>query len=216
MSRPLVLASLLAFACGPAAQPASGGAVTAPPPAQAPVADARPAEPGPPNLSDWVDAGGGLSLRLELPAGPYHIGDRLTARLHLRNDGATPLRVYMLGAEAFRAQQSDFQLFAADGRVLDRQPDLRPHGVVVTEADFPEVGPGTTRIVEQTLELSPGVLDGQAGVLRLRWRYANSITAWKGGAQTLDGPTRSLFGGGPIPGIWRGQATVELGLPLAP
>jgi hypothetical protein len=205
------------FACGPAAQPANGGAVTASPPA--PVAgtgpDGPPAASGP-NLSDWVDAGGGLSLRLELPAGPYHMGDRLAARLHFRNDGATPLRVYLIGGEAFRAQQSDFQLFAADGRVLDRQPDLHPHGYVVTEADFPEIGPNTTTVVEQTLDLSPGVLDGQAGTLRLRWRYANSIAAWKGGAQTLDGPTRSLFGGGPIPGIWRGQATVELGLPLAP
>ena len=169
-----------------------------------------------PNVSDWVDAGGGLSLRLELPAGPYHAGDRLTARLHFRNDGPAPMRLYIVGGEAFRAQQSDFQLSAADGRVLDRQPDPHPHGYVVTEADFPEVAPGATKLVEQTLDLSPGVLDGQAGALRLRWSYRNGVTVWKGGLQTLDGPTRNLFGGKPIPGIWSGQATVERTLPLAP
>ena len=77
--------------------------MTPPPPAQAQVADARPDEPAGstaptgPSVSDWVDAGGGLSLRLELPAGPYHAGDRLTVRLHFRNDGPDPMRVYVIG-----------------------------------------------------------------------------------------------------------------------
>ena len=45
-----------------------------------------------PRESAWVDAGGGLSLKLELPAGPYRAGDQLTLRLHFRNDGAGPMR----------------------------------------------------------------------------------------------------------------------------
>ncbi|MFV8756720.1 hypothetical protein ACNOYE_39755 [Nannocystaceae bacterium ST9] len=35
--------------------------------------------------------------------------------------------------------------------------------------------------------------------------YENAIESWPGGAQTLYGVTEPLFGGKPIPGIWRGE-----------
>lgn len=44
-----------------------------------------------------------------------------------------------------------------------------------------------------------------AGTLGL----GNQITRWEGGVQTLDGPTKALFGGGDIPHIWTGRLVVE-------
>ncbi len=209
--RPVLPALALAlFACGPAAQPPTGTAVT-------PTATTPPHASGEhsPRTSEWVDAGGGLSLKLELPAGPLRVGDSLTLRLHFRNDGAAPMRIYIIGSEPFRAMQSSLYVLAADGSVLAFQPEPRPHGYVVSETDFPEIAAGATKVVEQTLSLDPRVLAGKSG-LRVRWSYANDIERWQGGLQTLDGPTRGLFGGGPIPGIWRGEARVELPLPVAP
>lgn len=181
---------------------------TTPPPAAAGEATG-------PTAPKWVDAGGGLAVRLEPPAAPVAVGDSVELRLHFRNDGRAPLRVYLVQSEVFRALQSDVQVFAADGEFLDAQPEPHPHGYVVSERDFPAIAPGETQVHSQTLRLTGSRFAGQTGPLRLRWTYRNSIDAWKGGVQTLDGPTRTLFGGGPIPGIWRGEVVVEASLPLA-
>ena len=164
----------------------------------------------------WVDAGGGLAVALEVQAAPGVRGGSVPLRLHFRNTGAEPLRIYMIQSEVFRALQSDLQVFAADGEFLDAQPEPHPHGYVVDERDFVAIAPGATVVQLQTLQLGGRAFVGQTGPLRVRWTYRNSIESWKGGVMTLDGPTKRLFGGGPIAGLWRGEVVVEASLPLAP
>lgn len=102
------------------------------------------------------------------------------------------------------------------------QPEPRPHGYVVTEKDFHLLGPGEEKTFKQSLYVAQFAPQGrsvepikgfeQGGAFRVRWTYENSITEWKGGAVTLDGPTQSLFGGGPIPHIWTGKVEAEAAL----
>ena len=174
-----------------------------------------PAVPEQPAAPTWVAAGDGLSLRLEPPPTPVALGGSVELRLHFRNDGEVPRRIYLIQSEVFRALQSDLQVFAADGQFLTSQPDPHPPGYVVSERDFPAIAPGEAQVHTQTLHLAGPKFSGQAGPLRLRWTYRNSVESWRAGIQTLDGPTKGLFGGGPIPGIWRGEVVVEASLPLA-
>lgn len=205
---PAALAVALLTACS--APPSAPPADAAPP---APTTAAPPTTPPAPDPG-WVDAGGGLSVRVDVPPGPHKPGATVDIALEFRNDGQDDLRIYLVQTPIFRALQSDLAIFTADGKFLDSQPEPHPHGYVVSERDFPAIPAGTTQRFTQPLHLDPARL-GTAGALELRWTYRNKIESWAGGVQTLDGPTQSLFGGGRIPGIWLGEVKATATLALA-
>ncbi|MDQ2805959.1 MAG: hypothetical protein M3Z04_03410, partial [Chloroflexota bacterium] len=155
----------------------------------------------------WSVAQAGLQLGLERPTGPPQAGSGLPVPLHFRNGGGYPLRLYWVDSEPFRGLQSILMLWltlpGAGVSVPATLPQLQPHGYVVTEADFLLVPAGQTAIRRQTLWI-PASYDqhdfARQGIT-VGWIYENTITAWPGGVLTLDGPTRTLFGGGPIPYI---------------
>lgn len=217
MSRSLARASLAATlltACSNPPTPSPAAAPEAEPATPPATTATTPVAPVITSDEPWVDAGGGLSIRLDLPPGPYKLDATLDVGLEFRNDTADERRIYLIQSPVFRAQQSDLSLFTADGKFLDAQPGPHPHGYVVSERDFPAIPPGTTQRFNQPLKLDREAIGAVAGPLRLRWTYRNHIESWAGGVQTLDGPTRPLFGGGPIPGIWLGETKTEATFPL--
>lgn len=200
------LAATVMIACTPAAPTTAGGAA---PQTAAPPPSRPPAEPG------WTDAGGGLSVRLDVPPGPHKLGATVDVGLEFRNDSDDDLRVYLIDSPPFRALQSDLAVLAADGKFLASQPEPHPHGYVVTERDFPAIPAGGVQRFSQPLRLDREQL-GAGGDLQVRWTYRNKIDSWAGGVQTLDGPTRPLFGGGLIPGIWLGELSLTAPLRVTP
>ena len=147
--------------------------------------------------------------------------DRIPMRtvvLHFKNASKDPIRIYLPQAEAFRANISTIVMRAGDAVIA--VPEPHPHGYTVTEIDFPLIAPGEEKSVLQPFSLDPMVPGPGTATLRrpgfeagksvaVRWSYDNSITRWQGGAQTLDGPTKSLFEGKDIPYIWTGKLSVE-------
>lgn len=170
--------------------------------------------------SDAV-ADGRLEVRLEIK--PEVVVDRVpmrTAVLHFRNLGKEPLRYYLPNGEAFRANISTLFFRPKSGDPLF-VPEPHPHGYVVTEADFHLLEPGQAREHTQPFTIDPfapgpgntskRMTGFEAGAeVDVRWVYENSIQRWKGGAQTLDGPTRELFDGGDIPYIWTGKLEAKM------
>ncbi|HZF49419.1 MAG TPA: hypothetical protein VE093_12260 [Polyangiaceae bacterium] len=183
-----------------------------------------------PTTSSWVQANG-LEVQLEMPAKPVSgvSGGRpspVAVTLRFRNASQQPLRFYLIEGEPFRSFQSLLLVYEqGSGKLVTAQPDPRPHGYVVTEKDFHLLAPGEEKTFTQSLYVArvarggPSVepLEGfeKGGAFRVRWKYENSVTQWKGGAMTLDGPTQSLFGGGPIPHIWTGKVEAEAALHVA-
>ena len=156
----------------------------------------------------------GLATALELPASA-RAGDSVVARLDVRNTGTTPLRIYLLEPEAFRSFQSALYLFDPTGKMVGAPEVSPPHGYLPRESDFPVIAPGQTRTFTQTLSLDAPAL-AAGGTFTVQWTYSNSVTQWKGGTQTLDGPTKPLFGGGPIPYIWTGEVIASAPLVVTP
>ena len=163
-------------------------------------------------------------LELALTIDGSAVVDRVpmrTARLAFHNVSPDPLRVYLPEGEAFRANISTlFFASTVDRNASFAEPEPRPHGYAVTEADFHLIAPGETVRFTQRFTLDPfapgpglraerrpGFPPGSAAVVR--WTYQNSIRSWPGGVATLDGPTRALFDGGEIPGIWTGKLSLE-------
>lgn len=142
-----------------------------------------------------------------------------TVRLHVRNLTATATRIFMPRAEEFRAGASTVSFQA--GAAFFTAPEPRPHGYVISEADFPVLAPGERRTFTQAFTLDPhtpgagGAPQRRPGFapgtpVRVRWTLRNERTRWPGGVQTLDGVTTPLFGGGDIPGLWTGELTATL------
>jgi len=156
----------------------------------------------------------GLAIALELPASA-RAGEAVTARLHLRNTGAAPLRIYFLEPEVFRSFQSALLVRDAAGTVVGAPEVSPPHGYLPRESDFPSIAAGDTKTFTQTLSLESRAL-AAGGSFTVEWTYSNTINEWKGGAQTLDGPTEPLFGGGPIPNIWTGRVVTSAPLVVTP
>lgn len=216
---PVALAVLALTACSAQAPTTSAGTTPTSPQAntspsgdpKAPTATAA-ATPPPAGDPAWVDAGGGLSVRLDVPPGPHKLGATVELGLEFRNEGQDDIRVYLIQTPIFRALQSDLAVYAG-GKFLGSQPDPHPHGYVVTERDFPAIPPGTTQRFTQPLHLDPAQL-GAATEVEVKWTYQNKVESWAGGVQTLDGPTKSLFGGARIPGIWLGEVKATALLPL--
>lgn len=202
---PLVILGLVAWGCG---GPASAGPTT-------PNGGAAAREPVRSNRA----ADKGLEIGFEI--GPEVRRDRVpmrTVALHFHNTSSDPIRVYLPRGEAFRASIST--LVFRSGAHVFLEPEPQPHGVVIEEDDFPLLAPGEEKTFEQTFTLDPmvpgpgvatarraGFEDGET--VDVRWTYENTITRWAGGQMTLDGPTKSLFGGGEIPHIWSGKLSVE-------
>lgn len=162
------------------------------------------------DATPWSPVVDDLQIRAIAPSTPATPGSTVTVTLELRNTGTELRRIYLLESEPFRAMQSTFFLALPEPTELSMQPEPRPHGIVVDEGDFHELPPGQTQRFTQSLRLPDDVAPG---TLAVRWQYENHVTEWKGGVQTLDGPTKALFGGGPIPGIWVGE--IEVGFELA-
>jgi hypothetical protein len=178
---------------------------------QAP-SQAPPAKETPPVPNAWSPIVDDLQIQAVVPPGPASPGAALPITLTFRNTGSTLRRIYLLQSEPFRAMQSTFFLeLPAAGPSM--QPEPRPHGIVVTEADFHELPPGGTRSFTPTLQLPA---DLAPGTLWVRWQYSNRVDQWKGGIQTLDGPTKELFGGQRIPGIWVGELEVRFAVEVGP
>ncbi len=174
----------------------------------------------PPPPSRWIGApasDGRLQIRLELDDAVEI--DRLPTRrlrLHFENLTDAPLRIYMPQSEAFRSGISSIRMWSPSEEPLFL-PEPRPHGYVITEHDFPLLGPRESRTETQAFTIDlftrggaarrPGFEPGR--VVRVVWAYQNSIQRWEGGRPTFDGPTNELFGGGPIPHIWTGMLEVS-------
>lgn len=146
----------------------------------------------------WSQELDGLSIRVELP--PASPGETIQAKLWFKNSGAQPRHVCLIRGDFFRGFQSKLSL---PGQLRAPSP---PHGIVVTEKDFPEIAAGAEVSFSQSFAVPK---DTTVGEHLVTWEYSNKIDQWKGGAQTLDGPTLSLFGGGKIPGIWLGKLSTE-------
>lgn len=157
--------------------------------------------------SDWSETVNGLSIRLVAPP-PAKSGQRVTVGIHFRNHSSDAMRIF-LRPDAFRALQSTLWLPSTGDPSRSMQPPPRPHGYVVTEADFLELPAAQTLRLQQELMLHEEIVAGKTS-LTIRWTYENDITRWKSGRATVDGLTKDVFGGGPIPGIWTGtlEATV--------
>ncbi len=216
MSSTLAYTALMALALTActAQTPQEASAVDSAPRSDTPAVAPPPLAP-PPGEAAYTDAGGGLSVRLDVPPGPHALGSTVEVGLEFRNTGPDELRIYLVDAPIFRALQSDLAIFTADGAFIASQPEPHPHGYVVGEQDFPAIPAGATRRFTQPLLLDPKQLAATAGDLQLRWTYRNKIESWPGGVQTLDGATRPLFGGGRIPGIWLGEVKASATLPVA-
>lgn len=157
--------------------------------------------------SQWTNAGGGLELSLEGPSTPLQPGSSVALTLHFRNASTEPLRVYLL-PEPFRANICTLFVMRSSGPGFFPPP--RGHGHMPTTDDFPLIAPGATLDATQTIEVPHAGED-----VEVHWDYENRVTSVAGGVQTLDGVTKPLFGGGPIPHIWTGRATVIAHFALA-
>lgn len=176
--------------------------------------------PGDTARSPWATDG-----RLEIMAevDPQVTVDRVpmrALRLRLRNATSEPLRIYMPRPDAFRFGISSVVFTPKEGSPL-LVPEPRPHGYMIGEDDFILLAPREERVVTQSFTIDPmspgrGVETARrpgfekGKVIAVRWTYENAMTAWPGGAQTLDGVTKPLFGGGPIPHLWTGKLKAEL------
>ena len=153
----------------------------------------------------------GLAIALEVPDSA-RAGDTATARLHLRNTTGSPVRVYFLAPEFFRSFQSSLYVRDASGKLAGVPEVSPPHGYLPKESDFPLLAAGETKTFTQSFKVPAA-----PGTYTVEWTYSNTVTEWKGGAQTLDGPMPTLLGGGPIPYIWTGKivtsATLVVGSP---
>jgi hypothetical protein len=158
--------------------------------------------------------------RLEIAArlDPEVFVDRIPMRrlrVTLRNVSDAPLRVLWIRPEPVRAGTSSFLVSVPEGRPLF-VPEPRPHGYLIGEDDFVLLAPGQRFEAEQSFSIDPmqpgagtqtarlpGFVAGAAA--KISWTFQNATTRFPGGIQTLDGPTKPLFGGGDVPDLWTGK-----------
>lgn len=172
-----------------------------------------------PAATDWSAVSDGLRIRLELQpsvslAPPANGLQQVPATLYFENTTAAPLRILVIGPEPFRLFNSTLRVWEA-GKVVSLQPEPHPHGYLITEEDFPVIPAHATHTVVQNLTIEPAM--AHAGSFEVEWMYENKSRKFPGGAQTLDGVTKPLFGGAEVPDLWVGELaarrTVQLALP---
>lgn len=138
-----------------------------------------------------------------------------TIELTFKNVSPSGLRIFLPRPEAFRAGISTIFL-STDGGAPLGIPDPHPHGYVISEADFILLAPGEERVVPQSFTLDPMLPAAGTQTARrpgfetgrtvgVRWTYENTRDTWPGGANTLDGVTKPLFGGQRVLDIWTGK-----------
>jgi hypothetical protein len=160
-----------------------------------------------PPVDAWSATVDGIRIRVDPPAPSARAGETVMMALTVDNTSDRPRRIYMLGPEIFRAMLSDLRVLGSDGKPTGlSQPEPHPHGYLPDESDFPLIAPGTQAKFTQSLLLDPALPPGRITVV---WEYENEVTSMPGGLQTLDGITKPLFGGGPIPDIWVGELTAR-------
>lgn len=162
-----------------------------------------------------------LAIRLEID--PKTTFDRIpmrSAQLHFRNKSDTQLRIFMPVPDAFRANISTLFFTPTAGDPLF-VPTPRPHGYMVSEKDFVLLEAHEERTIAQSFTIdpmtpgpgtatarTPGFARGAA--VKVRWILENTLTTFPGGVVTFDGPTKALFGGQPVPGLWTGKLTTVI------
>ena len=169
----------------------------------------------------WSETLEGLRIGLELPSSVQlsNLGaqrvPQVTAQLHFSNVGSSPIRIFIVRTEIFRALISSLRVRRASTReVISLQPEPHPHGYVVTEQDFFLIEPGSEQVFTQSLIITEQM--SQAGELVVEWIYENRSRSWPGGIQTMDGITQPLFGGGDISHIWVNRLTVSTRVAVTP
>jgi len=129
---------------------------------------------------------------------PWDVG------LVFKNTSERPLRIYFVRNEVFRSFQSRFDALFY-GKPMSITRISPPHGYVVTEKDFHWIGTKSEMLFHQTLSLSEAGIKEDVREFTLQWTYENRLSRWEGGVRTLDGVTKTLFGGKEIPYLWRGE-----------
>lgn len=145
-----------------------------------------------------------LRIDAEIPTKSVRPGTSLEVSLRFLNLSTRARKLFLIRSEAFRFGQSTFTLDRGGSGPPIVSPPPRPHGYVVTEEDFHDIDPRGRLAFTQSFRIPP---DLAPGAYEVRWVYENAVSQWEGGASTLDGATKPLFDGEPIPGIWLG--TIE-------
>jgi len=126
--------------------------------------------------------------------------DTLSVNLIFKNVSQKPLRIYYIDDPLFSRTQNSFYLIDKHGkRYFELEEGPPPHGYVVSEKDFYLIE------AKHKKQFGTRVAVPVKDPLALEWVYSNQISSWRGGAQTLDGKTKILFGGREIPYIWSGS-----------
>jgi hypothetical protein len=136
-------------------------------------------------------------------------------RMSVRNVSRDPIRVLHIHTEPFRHGFSTLTITVPDGAPVFA-PEPRPHGYLIGEQDFVLIEPGTVLDFDQSFTIDPmqpgagtrtarrpGFVAGATA--KISWTFANQLRAFPGGAQTMDGVTKPLFGGGDVPLLWLGE-----------
>jgi hypothetical protein len=146
----------------------------------------------------------GLITCIRLKNQKIELNKKFEIDLVFKNVSDNPIHIYLINNEFFRSFQSYFYLLSAgqSKMLTDISP---PHGYVVTESDFHIISSKSEIIFKQTLLIDEECLENDINNFYLQWIYVNKISRWKGGIETLDGPTRELFSGKEIPYIWLGK-----------
>jgi hypothetical protein len=155
----------------------------------------------------------GLITCIKLNNSHVDLNKEFDIELVFKNVSSNPIQIYLINNEFFRSFQSYFYLlYNAKFKMLtDISP---PHGYVVTESDFHIIGSNSEKIFKQTLKIDEEGLENDINKFYLQWIYANNISRWKGGIETFDGPTQSLFGDEEIPYIWLGEIKCTIAIEI--
>jgi len=194
MTPPPLACILAAAAC---ACSSSSPSSSSSPERDRPAMTATPSRSAP---STWTAPSQGLRIQLELPASAP--AGAVQARLSFRNETSRPMRLLFVRPEVFRLFNSTFRVWDHD-KVVSLQPDPHPHGYLLDENDFLLLPAGGTRTVTQSLQLP------NPGSFEVEWMYENKQRSFPGGIQTLDGPTRPLFGGSDVEDLWIGSLSTR-------
>jgi hypothetical protein len=173
------------------------------------------AEP-PKDAAVRTDESGGLRISLEVPAAvtrqPTTRGAQaITTTLHFENRSTKPIRILLVGPEPFRLFNSSMRVWRGND-VVSLQPEPHPHGYLISEKDFFVIAPGASKTFPQTLYVTDRFIS--PGAYEIEWMYENKQRKFPGGANTLDGVTKPLFGGKDVEDLWVGSLSTRAKLRL--
>jgi hypothetical protein len=173
------------------------------------------AEP-PKDAAVRTDESGGLRISLEVPAvvarkPPAQGAQAITATLHFENRSAKPIRILLVGPEPFRLFNSSLRVWRGND-VVSLQPEPHPHGYLISEKDFFVIAAGASKTFPQTLYVTDRFTS--PGAYEIEWMYENKQRKFPGGANTLDGVTKPLFGGKDVEDLWVGSLSTRAKLRL--